>query len=136
MWFYFRKRDLLWELVKAIFTHRSDHVQTESTTHKRYAKVDAVCEKCGKGYVWWAGKACTCDSPHKQPMTPLQLQRLQERRTMRIYTKDEVDAYTTCNSGGAALEHDNQGQLIIYTGMFQWGDGTVRDQPDPNYKDE
>lgn len=31
----------------------------------RTAKLDAKCEKCGREYVWWAGKACDCDRPNK-----------------------------------------------------------------------
>ena len=26
---------------------------------------------------------------------------------------------------------DNQGQIVIYTGMYRWTDGTVRDAPQP-----
>ena len=52
---------------------------------------------------------------------------------MKTFTKEEIDARTNVSKGD--LEYDNHGQLIIYTGMFQWNDGTVRDTPDPNYDD-
>lgn len=58
------------------------------------------------------------------------------RGPLRTYTKEEVDKATDCKTEGAELSHDNNGQLIIYTGMFQWNDGTVRSRPDPNYKDD
>lgn len=48
----------------------------------------------------------------------------------KVFTQAEVDAAT--NVPGGSLEHDNYGQLIIYTGIFQWEDGTYRDTPDPS----
>lgn len=49
---------------------------------------------------------------------------------MKIFTKEEVDA-CTCSYNGE-LEHDEQGQLIVYTGIYQWKDGSCRDQPEPS----
>jgi hypothetical protein len=55
---------------------------------------------------------------------------------MKIYTHEEIRRHTHCTTGNAELLRDNQGQLIVYTGMFQWADGTVRDTPDPDYQDK
>lgn len=80
MWFFFRKRDLIWMMLRSFLP-----------TFK--------------------GK----------------------KRSMKTFNEKEVEARTNCPGG--QLEHDNQGQIIVYTGLYQWNDGTVRDQPDPNYRD-
>lgn len=28
---------------------------------------------------------------------------------------------------------DNEGQVVIYTGLYEWSDGTTRDEADPNW---
>jgi hypothetical protein len=31
-------------------------------------------------------------------------------------------------------EWDNQGQIVIYTNLYSWNDGSIRDAPDPNWE--
>ena len=33
-------------------------------------------------------------------------------------------------------ERDNDGQFVFYTGLFQWSDGTIRDEPEPMDEDD
>jgi hypothetical protein len=42
------------------------------------AKPDATCSTCGKSYVWWAGKACTCGTAQRtdSALTKEELQRI------------------------------------------------------------
>lgn len=40
------------------------------------------------------------------------------------------------SEGQADVQTDNQGQLVIYTGLFQHGDGTIQDCPDPESEDD
>lgn len=50
---------------------------------------------------------------------------------MRTFTKAEVqDALIEEASGldPIEMETDNEGQLIIYTGIFLWKDGSYRDE--------
>jgi len=35
--------------------------------------------------------------------------------------------------GTADEQTDNEGQIIIYTGMYEWADGSIRDTPDPDF---
>jgi hypothetical protein len=55
---------------------------------------------------------------------------------MKIYTNDEVNGMLDCNLPGSSLEYDNHGQMIIYTGLFRWLDGSIRDVEDPEYDDD
>lgn len=51
---------------------------------------------------------------------------------MIIYSEKEVEErFINCNFPGGSLEYEDDGQLIIYTNMYQWSDGTVRDEPEP-----
>jgi hypothetical protein len=52
---------------------------------------------------------------------------------MATFTVAEVqDAIIEGASGVAPCEMDvdNEGQLIIYTGIYRWSDGTYRDEPE------
>jgi hypothetical protein len=52
---------------------------------------------------------------------------------VQTYTDEQVNKMLSCLG---TLEHDNQGQLVIYTGVFKWTDGSYHDEPDPNQEDE
>lgn len=53
---------------------------------------------------------------------------------MKIYTKGEVaEELSRCEQSDC--ETDNAGQLIHYTGLYKWKDGTIRDESDPDYED-
>jgi hypothetical protein len=48
---------------------------------------------------------------------------------MKTFTDRQVDKlFRSC---GGDFQRDNSGQVIIYTGMFEWNDGTFRDEPEP-----
>lgn len=47
---------------------------------------------------------------------------------MKTFTESEVIATTI----GSTVEHDNQGQIVLYTGIFAWQDGSFHDEPDPS----
>ena len=49
---------------------------------------------------------------------------------MNTYTKEEVNALTDCKADGQT-ELDNEGQVVIYTGIYEWKDGTFHDEADP-----
>jgi hypothetical protein len=56
---------------------------------------------------------------------------------MKTFTAEEVEKFTNPECArGAALEEDNHGQQIIYTGVFRWTDGTFRNEIDPNFDGE
>ena len=56
---------------------------------------------------------------------------------MKTYTADEVIAIFDKGCAGLGeLRHDEHGQLVVYTGIFEWNDSTFHDRPDPNYNNE
>ncbi len=53
---------------------------------------------------------------------------------MNIIAPLAVDMFLAACSdprGDMDQQTDNQGQIVIYTGMYRWTDGTVRDVPQP-----
>ena len=50
---------------------------------------------------------------------------------MKTYTEDQVQQML--NALGT-YEHDNQGQIVIYTGVFEWRDGSFHDEVDPSWE--
>lgn len=38
--------------------------------------------------------------------------------------------------GSADMQTDNEGQILIYTGMYRQKDGTISDSPDPSYDEK
>jgi hypothetical protein len=54
---------------------------------------------------------------------------------MKTYTEAEFrqKLIDDINNGVIDCQVDNEGQLVIYTGLFQWNDSIVRDEADPNW---
>lgn len=54
---------------------------------------------------------------------------------LRTYTKEQVDHMMDLSEmhllDSSSQEQDNHGQIILYTGIFEWEDGTFHDEPDP-----
>jgi len=48
---------------------------------------------------------------------------------MKIYTTEELDEIIA-HLNETEPERDNQGQLVFYTGVFEWDDGSFRDTPE------
>lgn len=43
---------------------------------------------------------------------------------------DEVTSYIDCNYG--VFETDEQGQVILFTGIYRWADGSYHDVKEPD----
>lgn len=50
---------------------------------------------------------------------------------MKIYTKKELREHLVQLIDHEEFDHDNYWQLVIYTGVFEWEDGSYRDEPEP-----
>ena len=53
---------------------------------------------------------------------------------MKTFTNAEVQDVLIEEASGlhpAEMETDNEGQLIIYTGIYRWSDGTCHDESEP-----
>lgn len=53
---------------------------------------------------------------------------------MKTYTAEEVTKRAIAS--GSDWCYDNRGQVVLYTDIFLWSDGSYRDEPDPSYNDE
>ena len=49
---------------------------------------------------------------------------------MKTYTEEQVMAFRASGAWNYELGHDSEGQLIIYTGIFIWSDGSFHDEPE------
>ena len=51
-----------------------------------------------------------------------------------MITKVEFDrrVIESLTQGHADEQTDNEGQIVIYTGMYEWSDGSIHDEPDPD----
>jgi hypothetical protein len=58
---------------------------------------------------------------------------------MRTFTAAEIQEIIIDTVNGISpceMQTDNQGQLVIYFGIFRQQDGTYAEQPDPNQEEE
>lgn len=51
-----------------------------------------------------------------------------------INKKDVNEQLSHCEYNDC--QRDNQGQLIFYSGIFEWEDGSFHDEPDPSYDEQ
>lgn len=54
-----------------------------------------------------------------------------KRINMKTFSRGEVSEMLSHCDVDECME-DNQGQLVFYTGVFAWADGTFRDEEDPS----
>jgi len=54
---------------------------------------------------------------------------------MTTYTDEEFQTHliTSIVQGDADEQTDSKGQILIHTGIYEWNDGTLRDEPDPEF---
>jgi hypothetical protein len=52
----------------------------------------------------------------------------------KTFTNSEIDALFSSIEGD--FQRDNSGQVIIYTNIFEWDDGTFHNVSDPLYEDK
>jgi len=53
--------------------------------------------------------------------------------TQAEFVRQVIEALT---NGGADIQTDGQGQLVIYTGIYEQADSSLADEVDPNYDQE
>lgn len=41
-----------------------------------------------------------------------------------------IESNGSCSNDAPEVEKDNDGQIVIYTGLFVWADGRIRYQPE------
>ena len=49
---------------------------------------------------------------------------------MKIFTNKEARLHIDEVRRTQEFDRDNEGQLVLYTGLFEWKDGTIRDEPE------
>jgi hypothetical protein len=54
---------------------------------------------------------------------------------VQIFTKEHAEnlilnAVCQLPNTFVEIDHDNTEQIVLYTGLFRWKDGTVRDEPE------
>lgn len=52
---------------------------------------------------------------------------------MKRFTDEQVRAHVTANA--SFEESDCAGQIVVYTSLFKWLDGSIRDEPDPTWNE-
>lgn len=55
---------------------------------------------------------------------------------MPTYSKEEVERLLDTNNPHSAESYDEEGQIIVQTGLYKWKDKTYHTEPDPIYNEE